>query len=39
MTSLPPPDREGLIRETARIVAGCVAFIVVLGTVVYLLTG
>ncbi|WP_193363194.1 DUF7156 family protein [Gordonia sp. KTR9] len=33
---LPPQSDEGLRRETARLLAGCFAFIVVLGIIVAL---
>ena len=36
---LPPPTNAGLTRETIRLVAGCVAFIVVLGIIVALTQG
>jgi hypothetical protein len=35
---LPPPTRDKLIAETIRIVGGCVAGIMLLGIVVYVLT-
>lgn len=38
MSTLPPERRDALIRETVRLIAGCIAFIVVLGLVVYFLT-
>jgi hypothetical protein len=38
LSFLPPPTREALIEETIRLVGGCVAGIVLLGIVVYLLT-
>lgn len=37
MTFLPPSDRDGLVRETIRLVGGCVLAILLLGLVVYLL--
>lgn len=36
---LPPQTNAGLWRETVRLVAGCVAFIVVLGIIVALTQG
>jgi len=36
---LPPPDRDGLIRETMLLVAGSFAVILALAVVVYFLTG
>jgi hypothetical protein len=38
LSYLPPPTREGLVRETVLLVCGCVIGIVVLGIVVYFLT-
>jgi hypothetical protein len=38
MSTLPPSDRDALRRETIRLLAGCVAFIVVLGVIVFFLT-
>jgi hypothetical protein len=38
MSTLPPKDRAALIRETVRLVAGCIAFIVLLGVLVYFMT-
>lgn len=38
MSFLPPQTREGLISETVRLLGGCVAGIVLLAIVVYLLT-
>jgi hypothetical protein len=38
MSYLPPPTREALVRETIRILGGCIVGIVVLGVVVYFLT-
>jgi hypothetical protein len=38
MSYLPPPTREGLIKETVWIVGACVAGIVLLGVVVFALT-
>jgi hypothetical protein len=38
MSTLPPEDRDSLIRETIRVVAGCIAFIVVLGVLIYFMT-
>ena len=38
MSCLPPPTREGLFKETVRLVGGCVAGIVLLGIVVYFVT-
>jgi hypothetical protein len=38
VSHLPPPDRAGLVRETVRLVGGCIAAIVVLSIVVYFLT-
>jgi hypothetical protein len=38
MSYLPPADRDGLVRETVRLVGGCIAAIVALAIVVYLLT-
>jgi hypothetical protein len=38
LSYLPPPTREALVRETFRLVGGCVAGIVLLGIVVYFLT-
>jgi hypothetical protein len=35
---LPPQTRAGLISETLRLLGGCVAGIVLLGIIVYLLT-
>lgn len=34
----PPADRAALIRETLLLLAGCVAFVVALGAVVYATT-
>jgi hypothetical protein len=36
---LPPQTNAGLWRETVRLVAGCVAFIVILGIIVALTQG
>ena len=36
---LPPQTTAGLIKETVRLVAGCVAFIVILGIIVALTQG
>jgi hypothetical protein len=38
MSYLPPPTREGLIKETVLLVGGSVVGIVLLGIVVYFLT-
>jgi hypothetical protein len=38
LSYLPPPTRDGLIKETVLLIGGCIAGIVVLGSVVYLLT-
>jgi len=38
MSTLPPPERDALIRETLRVLLGCVTFIVVLGLIVYFAT-
>jgi hypothetical protein len=38
LSYLPPPTREGLIKQTVLLVGGCIVGIVVLGIVVYLLT-
>ena len=38
MSTLPPEDRDALIRETVRLVAGCIAFIVLLGVLIYFVT-
>ena len=36
---LPPQSNEALTKETIRLVAGCVAFIVILGIIVALTQG
>lgn len=38
MSYLPPSTREALIKETIRLIGGCIAGIALLGIVVYLLT-
>jgi hypothetical protein len=38
MSYLPPPTREGLVRETVLLVGGCIAGMILLGIVVYFLT-
>jgi hypothetical protein len=38
LSYLPPPTREALVKETIRLVAGCIAGVVLLGVVVYFLT-
>lgn len=39
MSYLPPPDRDGLIKETVRLLGGCLLAIILLGVVVYATTG
>jgi hypothetical protein len=38
MSYLPPPTREALVKETIRLVSGCIAGITLLAVVVYFLT-